>query len=221
MIYFEDHPTNRQRIITGKGSPLYACYLDDIGGSSPLVTGQWVGFITPGGLTHLLFFHILGIISTDEIIFFRGVQAQPPSSNWTFHDSPIVSLINHPAVRGFPISGNPHRLSQQLAESSSGAYSLVFSVEEAPQSSIFASDSPMKIIQGLGLMCQLLGDWWNTKTAISVGDFGWCETLGHRNQPLSSISVGISIGTPFMFGSPPWLWKPLWEKRPWLGPCWT
>jgi len=33
-----------------------------------------------GGLEHLLFFHILGIITpTDELIFFRGV-GQPPTS---------------------------------------------------------------------------------------------------------------------------------------------
>ena len=37
-----------------------------------------------GGLEHVLFFHILGMVTpTDEVIFFRGV-GQPPTSDVLF-----------------------------------------------------------------------------------------------------------------------------------------
>jgi hypothetical protein len=39
-----------------------------------------ISIILVGGLEHVLFFHILGIITpTDELIFFRGVGIPPTS----------------------------------------------------------------------------------------------------------------------------------------------
>ena len=48
--------------------------------------GQHCTSYLVGGLEHVLFFHILGIIiiPTDEIIFFRGV-GQPPTSYTVIH----------------------------------------------------------------------------------------------------------------------------------------
>ena len=49
-----------------------------------------------GGLEHVLFFHMLGIITpTDELIFFRGV-GQPPTSIYIYMVYPLTNWDSHP-----------------------------------------------------------------------------------------------------------------------------